>query len=203
MFFTVVSCSLALQAAETEVSTEYKGGEFVTTVNLPVYASDEKIHFVLDKFISEYNDDLAGLFKWALTGLKIHGEPDDFIMFDLKSHIFDKQSKVIDGIMDINVAFLQRDYADVAYKTTLKKEKRSDYDIFVQYEMLECEKVISHVDAEFRINRIDESYVECIFFVKVKLQRPFNLMTKKQYRENIEWRFAKFMENIKREAEQK
>lgn len=188
---------------KTTATSKYEKGEFISRITVAVNASDEKIHDVLNNFVYQYNNDLPQLFDWALKGLKLQGEEDDFIMFNLRSHSYNQSDKHVDGVMDINVVFLKRDYPDIPYRTILQKKNDTGSDIKMDYEMLECEKVIQHVDAGFEIVRLTDTQAKITFDVKVKLQRPFNLMTMKQYRENIEWRFAKFLSNLRDEAEKR
>lgn len=203
-FFPVISSVLLAGDNAPVVMSDFKKGEFITTVQVPVNASSEKIHEVMDAFISEYRYDLNKLFGWALVGLKLRGEKDDFIMFNLKSHIYDNASKQINGKMDIDVPFLRKNHSDITYTTSLgKKENTDDKQLYIQYEMIRCEKVISHVDAYFDIRQTEKASADCFFHVKIKLDRPYSLMSMKQYKENLEWRFAKFIANIKEEAEKK
>lgn len=184
------------QNPAASVNSDFKKGEFITVVKMPVKASVEEVNKAIGKFTDEYNHNLNGLFGWALKGLELKGEKNDFLMFNLKSHSFNSTEKTVNGVMDINVAFISKDHRDIHYKTKLVKEKSG-----LSYEMMECEKVIDHVNASLSINRLDDNSSECNFEVHIKLQKPYSMMTMKQYRANLEWRFVKFMQNICAEAE--
>lgn len=201
-FLFLLTTVVGLAAQEQSVSTNYKKGEFITTVTMPINASQKRMNEVMNMFISQYNTDLNALFSWALPGLKLRGEKDDFIMFNIKSHTYNKAANLVNGVMDIDVAFLGNDFKDVSYETRLVKKAQTQF-VEIDYEMIQCEKVINHVDAVFKITPEGENKSLCAFEARVNLDMPYRLMTVKQYKDNIEWRFAKFIANIKREAEKK
>ena len=189
------------QKSSPEVSSKFKGGEFITTVKIPFNASENNIHVTMDRFVSEYKNNLPFLFDWAIEGLKLRGEHDEFIVFNLKSHQYDQASNVVKGIMDIDVPFLNKENKNVKYKTTLQKRTGENGGYWLKYEMIECDKVIDHVDALFDITSTGKSEFICIFEAKIRLALPYRLMNMNQYKKNLEWRFAEFISNLRDEAE--
>lgn len=198
--FCLSATAFSQKSEPVFVVSDYKKGDFITTVKITVNASHDKTNEVLNKFISQYHNDLDALFGWALKDLKLKGEEDKFIMFNLRSHTYDKSKNQIKGAMDIHVGPLNQDFASTTYETTLTK-KESGSNTTIVYEILRCDNVIEHVDASFKVLQKADNIAEIVFDVAFTPKRPYHLMTKKQYRENIEWRFGKFLSNIRDEAE--
>ncbi|MDR0371177.1 MAG: hypothetical protein LBH80_04915 [Prevotellaceae bacterium] len=190
-----------LPSQNTQKSSSKTKGLFRTTVSLDIKSSNEKALTVIDKFIDQYNHNIPPLFGWALTGIKLQGEKDSFIEFNIKSHDYNKTNNTVNGVMAINVGMLGKHFENINYKTQLRKEVKPDNSVILRYEMLECEEVISKVVAELNVVQKTADTVQLTFAVDVKLSMPYNLMTFKQYRENLEWRFVKFLQNIRKELE--
>ncbi|NDV45562.1 hypothetical protein D0T49_00650 [Paludibacter sp. 221] len=190
------------QQSEPDISSEYKKGEFITTIKIASNASWQNVQKIADLFVYQYNTNLEGLFGWALKGLKLRGEQDDFITFNLKSHNYNETQNKVDGVMDIGIKLLKKDFTNTGYETTVSKHQEGNR-ITIRYEMLRCDNVINHVDAKFDIAKRTDNTIECIFTANVRLEKPYSLMTKKQYRENIEWRFARLLSNITSKMEEK
>jgi hypothetical protein len=202
IMLTIAICfASVLPSQNIQKSSSKSKGLFRTAVSLDIKSSHEKVLAVIDKFIDQYNYNIPPLFGWALTGIKLQGEKDNFIEFDIKSHNYNKANNTVNGLMGINVNLLGKNFENINYKTRLKKEVKPDNNVILRYEMFECEEVINKVVAKLDVVQKTADTVQLTFDVDVKLSMPYNLMTVKQYRENLEWRFVKFLQNIRQELE--
>jgi hypothetical protein len=197
LLISLLSLSIITLCQAQSTTTNYTKGYFVTKTETAVQATNNNVKSVVEKFIQQYRSDLNGLFTWALKGMKLKMEKDDFIMFNIKSHT--PENNYVAGIMDLDVPFLDKKNKNVAYKVKIGKKEIDNKNSVVNYEMIECEKVIEHAIAQ--LNIIQKNEKECVLHleVKIKMKFPYSMMTKKQYEENIEWRFTQLLENLKHE----
>ncbi|MDL2239307.1 hypothetical protein LJC73_03820 [Bacteroidales bacterium OttesenSCG-928-L14] len=200
LFLFLSTTSLAQKQDAKILLSDYTKGKFITSVSIEINAPYEKVDGTLDKFISQYNNHLDELFIWAIKDLKLQGEKDDFIMFNIKSHTYDENTNRVGGNMDINVTFMKRNFPATRYETSLSKFS-SENKTEIVYEMHYCENVIDKANAKIVITPTTVNSTLLTFDVNLGLSSPYHLMTKKQYRTNIEWRFAKLLSNIRDESE--
>jgi hypothetical protein len=194
---------LTLSLFAQNVNSYYKKGIFTTVVTTPIKASGSSVQTVMYEFMDQYNNNLAALFKWATKSLKLQGEPDDFIIFNIKSHHYDKVANSVKGLMDIDVPFIGKSNKNISYTTRWIRQNDDLQHFKWQYAMPECDKVIDNASADFDIVQKNEDEFLCTFEVKIKLEFPYKMMNMKQYRENLEWRFVKIIANIKEEMERR
>lgn len=201
-FLCMANLSVA-QKQDATVSSNYKKGEFLSTASIVIDAPEKVVHGVIDDFVNQYNNDLDKLFTWALKGLKLQGEADDYIVFNIKSHKYDKAENIVEGVMDMNILLLKRNFENVKYKTTTIQKLNTENEYVLEYQMTECEEVMEYVDAVIHATRIDDNKTKCSFDVKVRLEFPYKLMTMKQFEASLEWRFTRFLSNLRDEAERR
>ncbi|MCL2597820.1 MAG: hypothetical protein FWD66_09265 [Paludibacter sp.] len=186
---------LILNAQKANSNTTYKKGIFSTEVTCSVESVQKNVNQVVNDFIWQYKFNLNALFGWALKDVKLHGEQDNFIEFDIKSHSFENQ--IVNGKMDIAVKLLGKKYTDVAYKVKIEKIKDTQDLTEISYFLYDCEEVINQAQAKFSITRLDTNSYEIKLIAQTQLKKFYNtLMTQKMFRQNIEWRFRKFVENM-------
>lgn len=199
LFFIPVYGSAQQKEPEVTLSDK-EGGRFVSNLKVEVKAPYKQTQSVLNKFAEQYCGDLDGLFRWALSDLKLKGEKDDMISINLKSHTCMPGQAKMEGLMDMYVSILRKDFRDCTFETTIDLKEEAGKTL-IAYEMPRCDNVIEHVNARLTALCTGENSSELTFEVAFKAQNPYNLMSKKQYRENIEWRFVKFLSNLRDEAE--
>lgn len=188
------------QTSQANISTVFRNGEFVTRADTTMAASAEAVDKVAARFIDDYNNDLDALFSWALKGLKLQWEEDDFIMFNIRSHKYDAATGTVRGVMDIYVGMLNQENKDISYRTRLVREDGNGR-IIIKYDMTECDKVMECISAVFEIERINENEARTSLEARATLRKPYSFMTMRQYRENIEWRLGKLLDNLCGEME--
>lgn len=186
---------LILNAQKASSNTTYKKGVFTTMVNCTIESTQKNVNQVVNDFISQYKTNLNALFSWALKDVKLKGEQDNFIEFNIKSH--SPENQVIIGKMDISVKLLGKKYKDVGYKVKIEKVKETQDVTEISYFLYDCEEVIEQAKAVFTITRLDTNSYELKLVAQTQLKKFYNtVMSQKMFRENIEWRFRKFVENM-------
>ena len=100
--FSMLSCWCVLSAQSPEVSihTYYEKGVFYTQCKVPINASEKVLTSVLDDFVNQYKNDLDKLFAWGLKGLKLQGEKDALISYNLKPGSYNEDTGIIIVKMD-------------------------------------------------------------------------------------------------------
>lgn len=194
---------LARAGGQTPEVTESdkKGSEFVSNIQVTLNATYEQACLTLDKFVRQYKYSLDSLFQWALRGMKLKGEKDDMISINLKTHTCAEGSDHVDGVMDLYVSILRQDFHDTTYDVTLTREEESDGTLAVYYDLSRCDKVIDHARARLAVTRNSDNTSCLTLDSRFKATLPYNLMSKKQYRDNIEWRLVQLVSNLRDEAE--
>lgn len=201
LFIVLLPSLLWAEGVQPEVLLSGKqGGEFVSSIRVAVHAPYEAVEEVLHKFYRQYRDNLDGLFDWALKDLNLKGERDDMISVNLKRHMPDDEAGVVQGVMDLYVKILGQDFPDTEFETTIRLETGEAQSV-IRYEMLRCDRVIDHVTASLSAEKTEDGQALLTFDTAFRARNPYNLMSKKQYRENIGWRFVKFLSNLRDEAE--
>ena len=193
--------ALARESSPEVLHSDKEKGEFVSNIRVMVNAPYEQTDLVLDKFVRQYKYSLDSLFDWALVGMNLQGEKDDMINIGLKSHTCAPGSDQVDGVMDLYVTILQLNFSGTTYDVTIFKKQEADGTAAVYYDMPRCDKVIDHANARLAMARADEHTSMLTLDVHFKATQPYNLMSRKQYRDNIEWRLVQLMDNLRKEAE--
>jgi len=187
--------SFVLNAQKANSNTVYKKGIFTTTVVCSFNSTQNNVNKAVNNFITQYKTNLKALFPWALKGVKLQGENDDFIEFNIKSHLFENQ--IVMGKMDISVKLLGKKYKDVGYKVKIEKIKGTQDVTEISYFLYDCEEVIEQAKGIFTITHLDTNSYECKLIVNTQLKKFYNtVLSQKMFRENLEWRFRKFVENM-------
>ncbi|HLP05686.1 MAG TPA: hypothetical protein VK152_09680, partial [Paludibacter sp.] len=103
--FIFLGMSKLMAFPPDSVSTGYKHGEFVTTCQVHVNASDSICTAVTHSFDNQLKNNFDALFGWALKGMNLRNEEkkNDLLIFYFKSTRYNKTTNIIRGIGDITV----------------------------------------------------------------------------------------------------
>ncbi|GHT17770.1 hypothetical protein FACS189429_2630 [Bacteroidia bacterium] len=199
LIISLLCTHINTDAQQSNANTTYAKGVFTTTVSCTFEGNQQSVNQTVNNFLSQYKNNLKALFLWALKDVKLQGEKDNFIEFNIKSHTLDNQ--IVAGKMDIAVKPLGKKFNDVAYKVKVEKTRATDDMVEVSYYLYDCQEVIQSSKATFSITKLSPTTYECKLIAQTKLAKFYNmLMTKKMFRDNIEWRFCKFVENMAKSA---
>ena len=193
--------ALARESSPEVLHSDKEKGEFVSNIQVMVNAPYEQTDLVLDKFVRQYKYSLDSLFSWAFTGMNLQGEQNNMIRINLKSHACDPGSDQVDGVMDLYVTILRQDFSDCTYDVAIGKQQADDGTSAVYYDLSRCDKVIDHANAQLTLARADNDTSTLTLDVHFQATLPYNLMSRKQYRDNVEWRLVRLVSNLRDEAE--
>ncbi|MDR0415018.1 MAG: hypothetical protein LBH84_06350 [Prevotellaceae bacterium] len=196
--FAGLTASLPAQNVATSVS--YRNGIFTTTVTVPVSAPHSAASQVIDRFIHQYKNEVDLLFGWALKEVNLQGEKDGFMIFNILSHSL--SGNVVEGAMDMEAVALGKRYKSVTYKVHLDKVIDTPDTLEILYKLYDCQDVIQNVDARLKFTLQNRRTVQLSLVADVKLTSFYNTMVSRAaYDKNMTWRFAKFVENMAKAAQ--
>lgn len=206
-FIIVISflCSFTVSIANTtdSISTHYKDGEFITYSQVWVNAPKEVMNGVVDDFLYQTKYNLDALFGWALRGMKLRKEKDELIVFNFKSTQYDDKNAVVKAIGNVevpNVIAFPEIHVNSKWEKSILPDGRTKVNIDVLY----SDAFLKKTTAVFQL--IPDNSKECWITLETKVRFGwyFNFfMTKTTFRDTMEWRFHKMMQNLKFEVERR
>lgn len=197
----LILTTISANAQKASATTSHSKGTFTSTVKIKGEVTNEAVQATINTFFNQYKNNLNGLFEWALKDLKLQGEADDLIVFNIKSHTLN--NNMVNGVMDIIISPINKKYNNVKYNVSLnlKKTKDTPQIIELTYNMTDCEEVIKSASAVLTVTQSDAGTATCTLTANVQLTRFYNpMMSTKMYKEHIEWRFTKLVENLYADA---
>jgi len=198
------SCFVQSYASTNDsISTYYKSGQFITYSQVLVDVPKEIMNNVLDDFIFQSKYDLDELFKWALVGMKLRNEKNDFIVFNMKSIIYDDKTNIIKSVNDVtvpNIISFQNIHLNSRMIKTLQDNGNTNLHIDVLY----SDAFLKKTKGFFQIVPVNSK--SC--FVKLETSVQFGwffnfFINKTSFKHIMEWRFKKILDNVCKEAERR
>lgn len=184
------------------ISTEYKNEEFVSYSQVWVNTPKEMLTGVVKDFENQLKYDLDALYKWALVGMNLRLEKSELIVFNLKSTKYNNKTGMIRATGDVIVPYFitfPNIHIDSQLDYITLKDGSIKITIFVIYSDAFLKKTIGV------FNLIPKSN-GCWITLKttVKFGWFFDIfISQNKFKNIMEWRFHKFMQNIKNEAERR
>ncbi len=185
------------------VTSAYYNRAFHTEKAVVVDASQDSVNIVLDRFCYELQTNPDLLFEWVFKGTGTQGDATkDALQLIYKETGYEPEDR--HGLLVVDVATNGK----VRYKNILLETwSRDSIDTAldsVQSEILHLDMMVSAalIDSaymNFHVTPITEQRTEIAFDFHIRFGWFFNIfITKKVYREVIEWRLDAFMENLRR-----
>ncbi|MDR2684229.1 MAG: hypothetical protein LBB53_02460 [Prevotellaceae bacterium] len=194
-------CAVFACCGKDSIETKYYKGEFITVAHTNAKALFDNAQIVENKFVSQFNTDFAKLFDWAFKDM---GEQQDAsknaFLLEIKSCEFDKMSGISTITTDITVSSIKR-FKDVIIKAKITqtgdKQTYSHIVVDIYYSNLLLRKAYGTIFVE----TCNDKEIKLTTTVSVRFSWFFNIfVTKKVYKDVIEWRLQKFLNNIKKEV---
>jgi len=202
LIFFAVNIVAAFPNDSITVSSRFENKHFVTHCKIKIDASNIVADKLIDDFIRQNKYHLDSLFTWALKDLKLQGEEGELLEYNLKSTIYDPETDIVHGKMDVRVPGIHT-VKDFLILTRVTKNVSEDGDIDMFFEVLDADAFIKTTTAMLKVVRIDEKSVWCTLESKMSFGWFFNIfITQKRYKETAEWRFKQLMINLKETAEE-
>ncbi len=184
------------------ISTDYKNGEFVSYSQVWVNAPKEVLSGVVKDFEIQLKYDLEALYKWALVGMNLRAEKSELIEFNLKSTKYNSKTGMIRATGDVIVPYLIT-FPNINIDSKLDyitlKDGRVKVTILVIYSDAFLKKTIG---VFYLIPKSNGCWIT--LETKVKFGWFFDIfISQNKFTSIMEWRFHRFMQNIKNEAERR
>jgi hypothetical protein len=191
-------------ASNTElIKSQYKDRSFYTYVQIQVDVPDSIMTAVVQDFVYQTKYDLDGLYEWALKDLKLRNEKNDLIVFNFKSTTYDKKNDLIKGIGDVEVPRIIT-FPDIEVDSKMKMIHEKNGSTRVNLDVLYSDAFLKETTAVFRFIPNKTTGYSMTLETKIKFGWFFNIfITTPSYRNIMEWRFLRLMQNINLEAERR
>jgi len=203
--FFISFISVSLHAGKNDsISTIYKEGEFISFCQVEVNASDSISGLVVSKFVSQMCYDIDQLFEWGLKGLLLPNEKDEILVFHFKTTTYNKNTGVLRALGDVvvpNVTTLSNLYVDNKVTQKLFPDGHKE----VSLKLSSANTFLNDMHGVFKFypkknKKIGYYTIE----THVKFGWFFDIfITQKRYKQILEWRILKVMQNLKEESEKR
>lgn len=200
----------------TTISGHVFHTECAVMVNTPASVSDT----LLARFIRDFQENPDALFDWTFYGVGVQDdESKNSFLLEYKQTVYEPKRQYGSVLVDVVVPHVMR-WNDILFEAkVLDKRAPIVYhpnltdsatleDIQDKWmrnfyiELTEPGRLIKQGFGNLYIIPVNEK--QCIYFLNLNVQYGwfFDIfVTKRVYRNSVEWRAVKYMENLKREAE--
>ncbi|MDO9154420.1 MAG: hypothetical protein Q7U47_12095 [Paludibacter sp.] len=196
--FPVYLCATTIDS----ISTSYKNGEFITYSQVWVKVPKEVLAGVIEDFVFQTKYDLDALFTWALTGMNLRNEKNEFIVFNFISTEYNDKTGLIRGTGDVVVPYLitfPNIHIDSKLDHIVLNSGKNKVTIDVFYSDAFLKKTIG---VFYLIPHETGCWIT--LETRVKFGWFFDIfITRYRFSSIMEWRFQRMMHNIKKEAERR
>lgn len=193
--------SFALQA-NNQLHTTYKRGTFTTVKTASVDADFNTCSKAIDDFIYEFQTDPELLFSWALkkTGQTHNGDGSDDVILVMNRVTYDpeamKSTINADFIMPNGFSIRNKDLMSYVHDNRADNTREITVDFYYSGSLLKKGKGV------FLLTKIDDTHTDIKLTIDIKFGWFFNIfITKKRYKDVMEWRIGQFIDNIKEESQ--
>ena len=183
------------------ILTTYSKGTYHTECTVPVVASQTVTNQMIDRLIYEFQTNPDTLFTWAFMGMGQQGNEDkDAIVLVLNDIVYIPEQNYSRLLMDIVVPKFRR-FRDVELESIVT-------DVFegpvrhVRVDIYYAGNILKEAYGNFYVTPIDDNNCTLSIDINVRFGWFFNIfVSKKVYKNVIEWRANTFMENLQEMAE--
>lgn len=183
------------------IITVFQDGQFKTQYKIKVKASNLIASEVANDLIKDFHNYPNNLFKWALKDLGLQEKKKNDVIFILKSSITDSKTGITHGTFDIIVPYFTT-FNNVKVNAIVSRTNYNNGQMKVNANIIYSSLLLKNALGVVTI--IPENKIELLFItnVSIKFGWFFNIfITKKRYKNIVEWRIKKFTENLKNECE--
>lgn len=187
-----------IRAAEPEISSE-KEGKYHTRYQLKASDCADKANETADYLISDYKNNTAHLFEWALKDLGLQSDKNEVVIV-FKSSTYNPTTNVTSGIFDIKVPGIKT-FHDVRVDAIVTKTVYTSGVIKATTTIIYSSLLLK--SATGSILFIPQKNNDLVIQTEAKFDFGwfFNLfITRKRYKDIVEWRIIRFTENMRDEC---
>lgn len=212
---------MSLLFALLSIFTIYTERTFRTDCAVEVYASPEIGNIVIDSIIVDFRTNPENLFSWAFNGAgKQDDKEKDAFLIDYKSTYYDPKMNYGRAIIDVIVPKVKT-FKNISLEGKVVDEIENSFVFDKNFEIdkFPLEEITTYsrhvfIDATYSGNLIKEAYGnlyiipisenKCIYYMDMNIRFGwfFDIfISKKVYKNTMEWRIEQYMKNLKSTAE--
>ena len=183
------------------IATSYVQSTYITKADVEVMAAKEEVKPLVDRMVYEFQTNPELLFDWAFKGTGQQGDAEkDAIVLALQDLKYNPKDRTGKMVFNINVDGKPK-FRNIQVET-------------FAVDSLEADTILTRVDIDykgllfntiflnFRVKPISGNICSIVMDTHLKFGWFFNIfVSRKVYRETVEWRIDKFMHNVKEMAE--
>lgn len=201
--FSLVFLTTLLASPTDSVSTVYRDGEFVTYCQVLVKASDSISRTIVNDFIYQNRYDLDALFGWAFKGLNLRKEKSGLMVINYKSTEYNKEKNFIKTKIDLIIPNVIT-FPDILMYSRLTKKEMSNGETSMTSESLYPNSVMKKTVSTLSIIPIKKEETWYKLESHIRFGKFFDFfITQKRFRQIMQWRLNKLLNNLRIEAERR
>ncbi len=180
------------------IATTYSQRTYHTEKTFPVEASADSVNTVIDRFVYEMQTDPNQLFDWVFAGTGTQGDTaKDAIQLVFYESEYIPEDK--HGLLHIDIKTNGKTRFENMILETWATETFSDATRDLNIKMDVSSRLIDDANINFHVTPTSDTTSLVAFDSHIKFGWFFNLfISRRTYRNVIEWRFDLFLENLKR-----
>ena len=186
------------------LATTHQKGVFHTYCQRATITDKNTAEEVVDDFISEFRGDPELLFKWALKGVGQQNDTEkDAVILLFKETTFSPATSI--GVIKTDVIVPGfTTYKDVNIESRVTKQKLHNEEVRVNVDIFYSNALLKKAYGTYHIIPIEENKVLICMNTYVRFGWFFDLfITQRRYRNLMEFRVGKFMDNMSNECEKR
>jgi len=197
------SLSALLATPTDSISTVYRDGKFVTYCQVWVRASDSISRTIVDDFIYQNRYDLDALFGWAFKGLNLRKEKSGLLVINYKSTEYNKEKNFIKTKVDLIIPKVIT-FPDILMYSRLTKSEMFNGETRMTSESLYPNAFMKKTVSIFSVIPNKNMGTWYTLETQICFGKFFDLfITQKRFRQIMEWRLNKLLNNMRIEAERR
>jgi len=203
------------------ISSVYINKTYTTVCAVPVDAPAEVSNTIFERFIHDFQASPDALFEWALygTGAQDEQEKNAFLL-EYKETVYIPENNYGRILVDVVIPGLTRfpnimlegkvldERRPLQYNPDLRVDSLNMTNIPNWYRHFDIDviyygKLLEHGFGNIYIIPVDSTHSVFLMDINIKYGWFFNIfITKKIYKNSVEWRVNRYMNNLKRVAEE-
>jgi hypothetical protein len=200
--FIINFCSVFAKCGSDSTWTKYSDGEFFSTTRTSVISSFATAQSVENDFINQFNTNFQQLFSWAFKDIgEQKDESKNAFLIEIKSTEFDKMSGISSVITDVVVPKVKT-FKDVIIRSKITQNGDNKTHSTVFIDIYYSNMLLKKAYGTFFVEKCSNNEVKLTATISVRFGWFFNIfVTKKVYKNVVEWRLKQILLNIKEEIE--
>lgn len=202
ILFTLIFVNLS--ATKNILTTNKEDGFFRTYCQKVIHCSNSTANEVIDDFIGQFRGNPDLLFEWALKGLGQQNDKEkDEVLLVLKQAIFNPETGIGHIYCDIKIPGLKT-FKDIDIESKVTKTIKEDNSSHILVDIFHSNIFLKKAFGTFVIYPQPDGSQLFAITINIKFSWFFDLfISKKKYKNLIEWRAEGFVNNLKAEAERR